>query len=372
MEHEICFGKNWKEIISTWYLGTEPDVEEQEFYQAIDALKEHYPEFMFHVYNGGEKGFSIMSHMTALGLMIQACSALKGFKNVLQRIKAGEESALSEAYIASDLMKHGFIIEFEPEINGKRPDLLIHDTQNTYIEIIAPNNSEAINQLFDELKISSEQIAMKYKGRKVDVLLLSEYNEKAKEAIESFLIENSENDIKGVIDDIALISIGSDLENPNFVLDSEMPTSQPMIGFSSILIDNLNKTLARNMIKSPVSDERVKRLISAETHHFSKNESNILIIDISKLISVTGPWIPIIYRCFQPERNTRFGAIILYTRTNVSNGIQMEWSLIINPHAIKPIPKQTLEDIKKICIVHDNNNLGSLRMPDLIRINVFY
>src|SRR5580765_1648870 len=62
----------------------------------------------------------------------------------------------------------------------------------------------------------------------------------------------------------------------------------------------------------PVTDTRAKRLLYGESHHFSRDEMNVLVVDVTKIVTSLNAWSHLIARCFQPEQNRRFGAVVLF------------------------------------------------------------
>ena len=92
-------------------------------------------------------------------------------------------------------------------------------------------------------------------------------------------------------------------------------------------------------VRLPTTDERVHRLLSGELQHFSSEERNMLVINVG---AVPGgiKWLPLIERWFQPTRNRRVGAVVLFEQPldGTPLAIRQHWRVSENPYAYAPIP----------------------------------
>jgi hypothetical protein len=104
------------------------------------------------------------------------------------------------------------------------------------------------------------------------------------------------------------------------------------------------------MVRLPIDDQRAARLMGAEAHHFSRDETNILAIDVTNIPGSIPDWIPLIERRFQPNLNRRFGAVVLFTRVNQlhSANIIRGYRILRNPHAYRPVPDALLAAIANL------------------------
>jgi hypothetical protein len=79
------------------------------------------------------------------GLILRGCESMKGFGEVLARLRRGERSALSELTAATILTGAGFGPNFCPPSGGKRPDLVFPaDGVNVFVEVVAPAQAKGI------------------------------------------------------------------------------------------------------------------------------------------------------------------------------------------------------------------------------------
>ncbi len=59
-------------------------------------------------------------------------------------------------------------------------------------------------------------------------------------------------------------------------------------------------------------------------------------------------WWPLVLRWFQPSRNRRVGAIVLYERGAMFDpqyAIRQRWRVIENPYAYMPVPRSLISAI---------------------------
>ena len=101
------------------------------------------------------------------------------------------------------------------------------------------------------------------------------------------------------------------------------------------------------IVRVPVTDERARRLMEGESHHFSRDEMNIVVMDVSKIVGNLDAWGQMIQRGLQPNLNRRFGAIIFYSWGRMGEKMTRHehWRVIQNPHAYRPIPEWVLNKI---------------------------
>ena len=88
--------------------------------------------------------------------------------------------------------------------------------------------------------------------------------------------------------------------------------------------------------------------MTAETRHFSREEMNLLVMDIARVPDGMRRWSDLIQRRFQPTRNTRFGAVALIERRHINGSIENTVSVLRNAFALKPLPEKLLEDLESL------------------------
>ena len=123
------------------------------------------------------------------------------------------------------------------------------------------------------------------------------------------------------------------------------PEAAAIIGNARCSVDSGVRTAG--IVRVPVTDTRAKRLLYGESPHFSRDEMNVLVMDVTSVVSSLKVWSQLIEKCFQPEQNRRFGAIVLFSAgiTGEKMSALQEWKVVRNPYAYKPIPESLLEKI---------------------------
>src|SRR5207253_87029 len=89
------------------------------------------------------------------------------------------------------------------------------------------------------------------------------------------------------------------------------PEAAVIIANAQGSIDNGVRTAG--IVRVPLTVARAKRLLYGESHHFSREEMNILVLNVTSIVSSIKIWSQLIEKCFQPEQNRRFGAVVLFS-----------------------------------------------------------
>jgi len=104
-------------------------------------------------------------------------------------------------------------------------------------------------------------------------------------------------------------------------------------------------------VRLTITDERAHPILSSELSHFSRMERHILAIRVYQLPGGMKWWGPLTLRWFQPNRNRRVGAIVLYERSIVLETrptMRQHWRIIENPYAYVPVPRSLIEAIRAL------------------------
>jgi hypothetical protein len=96
------------------------------------------------------------------------------------------------------------------------------------------------------------------------------------------------------------------------------------------------------IVRMSITDERAYRLLRKELSHFSPTERNIIVIRTTEVPGGMKRWGQSALRWFQPGRNRRVGAIILYEKVatwDPQYAVRQYGQVIENPYAYMPIPR---------------------------------
>lgn len=348
MGKRVDFGTDWSQVAAKWYLGLVPPVRPEMGWRSLGVLEAHFPEHLDKILASQASGIAVMNPLIELGLIIDACQKFNGFDSVLKRFKSGERSAYSELALAAALHKLGYTPIFEPFLNGKRPDLMFTAQRNIYVEIICPDQSEVMKGAFAEMAQLAHVVMEANPGRHIDIYLISDQIIETSEPILEFTtcvlaLPSTIKEIPG----IAFVRV--EQFRPNATAFNPVPGDvRPLIFHSSVQTSTDSSPGRRVTIQASITDNRAQRLMTAESHHFSRDEANILAMDLSGVSGNAQGWATLVKRCFQPTRNRRFGANLLFDQFTDVSGIGWHCSVLPNPYAIQPIPAIVLQDLQQL------------------------
>jgi hypothetical protein len=297
----------------------------------------------------GTRGLVVVAPAIDLGLKLAACERLAGFDSVLRRAKEGERSALSELTFAAQLVTAGFNPVLEPILNGKVLDTCVSVRgEVVYCEVIAPETSAAMQEARRSLNDLAIMIAKSNRGKRVEVLLKTDITP---EIIASVVMAVEHLPMSGEIVEVggvALASVRSTTESSDIGPTIPGPEGIAVLGFSKGIEDVDIRSVV--VVRLPIGDERAKRLLYGESHHFSSEHMNILVMDVTRVPGGIEDWEKLIGRCLQPSQNRRLGAVVLFSEglLGIDLAIERMWRIIQNPYAYRPIPAEMLDVIGSV------------------------
>jgi hypothetical protein len=345
MSLPAIFG-SWEQFLEKWCAANPPEEEREIVEQALSVLQRLWPERVTAMVNEGFRGLMVISPAIRHGLILSACEKLTGFENVLRRVKGGERSAYIELMFGARLVKAGYSPVLEPPLAGKALDTLIPtDDDNVYCEVIAPETSEAINEVRDAARKLSQALRDENPGKRIEVLFTTDIDEVSCARVLAAVKNHALSDEIWELDSTARISTRLRGNDPNVGPTIPSPPAAAIVGAAE---GSWNEGVGTvGIVRIPVSDERARRLMEGETHHFSRDQMNILVMDVSKIVSNFDAWCEMIERGLQPNLNRRFGAVVVFTWGRIGEKMSTydKWRIIVNPHAYRPVPEAVLDKI---------------------------
>jgi len=346
------FGSSWSEIIEHWYFGRPPAVSNDIGWEALGVVERLCPEYLDRILSKGSKDVHAMAGVVDLGITLLACEDLVSFDGILRRMKQSEKAAFSEAFFAAELVKTGYVPAFEPRLEGKRLDALV-DVQGkqVYVEIITPEQSESMKRAYIGMNDLATRLIKQNPGVIIDVYLLVE---PAPDVLDTILnlvknIDYSQYNTTLETPDIAFLRyVPSQLQAQPSPFDPLPNRLGPVLLAS--MVGMKNRITSRATIRFPFSDERAERLINDKVSQFSRQEMNLLVIDVSNIPDGIRQWVALIKRRLQPKINRRFGAVVLFFRyfQIKDANFKTRWSVLRNPYAYRPLPESLLNDIMSL------------------------
>lgn len=342
------FGSNWSDFVANWCSGVTPSIPAEQGWGAISVLERLWPEYLDKVLVDGAKGIALMVPMIDLGITLEACENLVGFDKLLARMKKGEGAASREAKFAAQLVKLGYEPELEPILNEKCLDALISvGGEKVYFEVIAPDTCDAMKTAYSEMRSLTQGIMKIKTGMDVNIKLLTDLNTSISDSILAYLetlSPSTENTHK--MPGVALIKYST--FTPKAL---SFERKQNDVDLPELFVASYNRKdgiETRSNVGVSITDERAQRLMSAEAAHFSREEINILVMDVSAVPGGIKSWSPLIQCRFQPDINRRFGAVVLLSSCIESAGISWRCSVLQNQYACKRPPKCLLDALEKL------------------------
>lgn len=351
MARRSDFGLSWSEVVARWYFGSSPSIPTDIGWEALGALERLWPEYLDTVLREVTK-VNIMPKVIDIGITIEACENLVGFDKVLERMKRGEKAAFSEAFFAAELLKIGYALVLEPSLDGKQLDALVNvQDKQVYIEIMTPEPSKVMKQDYAGMNDLAKRLTEQNPGASIDVYLLAEPTSDVLDTILNFVKEVTDSQYNNTLEiqDIAFLRYAPcQLGEQPSPFEPVANTSDPVLLVAAFSMKD--GVISRTSIHIPFTDKRVERLMSEEAGHFKPQEFNLLVMDVSSIPDGIRRWTALIQRCFKPNRNRRFGAVVLFARyVQIKDAtIKTRWSVLLNPYAYRSLPERLLNDIMSL------------------------
>jgi len=317
--------------------------------RALEALESLYPEYLDRLEHLGTRGLLDMSAAARLGNTLLQCESFVGFPTVLKRLRQGEGSASAELHFAASLHQLGIVPELEPALAGKRPDLRFPFAgQTIFAEVISPDRSDAIVEAEQRISRLADMLTASCPGKNVELLLSSAH---AVESLTDIASAVAAAPVTNAIQDIAGVGRLLKKASPqSAVVSPSIPhvIGGPHIGVSRAVHDPGGITVSA--VRLPIDDQRAQRILSDELRHFQRDETNLLMMDVTQVLSGMRGWKKLLLRCFQPTRNLRIGAVVLFEGGIVApqSDLWERWQVLRNPHALLKPPEALLQKIEAL------------------------
>lgn len=263
----------------------------------------------------------------------------------MARVRRGERSALAELQFAAALVRSGLTPELEPRVGSKQLDCSVKvGSETVFAEVIAPETSEAIVDSYAVVERIAVEVVERNTGTHTEILLAVEPHTQIDTIVASATAtppDESVHNVEGlgwfwrVLLGPQPPVVGPQIYNPD---------PRPVIGRGRMLWEDGVSTSA--LVRLPIMDERAHRLLSAELHHFSPTERNILVMNLNG-VQGRREWLPVIERWFQPTRNRRVGGVVLYYQgvRVTPPATRQRWRVVQNPYAYVPVPASLINAI---------------------------
>jgi len=342
-------GSQWSDFADVWCSGVEPDETPEVVDRAFRTLRRLWPGYVANIHGQGTRGLVIIAPAISLGLTLAACEPLTGFDPVMTRVRQGERSARAELEFAAVLARRGLAPELEPQVGSKQLDCSVQiGSEAEFAEVIAPETSEAIGDAYTLVQRVVDELVARSRGTATEVLLVVDPEAQVDTIINS-VVAIQPDDAVHYIQGVGWIRrsflgpqlpvIGPHIHNPD---------PRPAVATGRVVREE-DGIFTSATVRLPTTDERVYRLLSGELHHFSPAERNILVINVGAIAGGI-KWLPLIQRWFQPRRNRRIGAVVLYEQPLAGTpvAVRQHWRVAENPYAYVPVPSAIIYAIRTL------------------------
>jgi hypothetical protein len=116
------FGGSWGAFSKDWCFNQPMADSQDEISSALSTLQRLWPVRVERLVAEMNRGANFIASEIELGSLLRACENISGFRQVLSRLKAGEQPAYSELVIVAALEKLGFAPNFGKLVGKVKPD----------------------------------------------------------------------------------------------------------------------------------------------------------------------------------------------------------------------------------------------------------
>ncbi|MBN1357298.1 hypothetical protein JW988_00860 [Candidatus Bathyarchaeota archaeon] len=332
----------WKQIETNWLLNLPSDSSKIDLVEAFNSVEGEFGSNFFAKYRGF-RGTYFTTLILDLHKILEEvkrgnCKLPKNGE-LACRIRDNEMYLVSSIIrLAAYYLRNGLIVEFEPEIYGKKPDLRVKFNRDwIYLEeskLEFSNRFKVINKSMNILSKVLKSIRANLNViliLKNEDLTLPEMNELKKQILlmakdpiqtQSFkkegfaeIITYMKGQLKPLIED----------KRPSVCLDSLVVGN----GFERHL-----------HIEIQFTDIRLSK-ISKKTRQLPKNKTNLLLIDISCPGNIK-EWTKSLEKMLTSGEHTRIGAVLLVEKHRFVKTLEIENRVIVNSLSSKAIPQEFL------------------------------
>jgi len=282
------FGSDWNAVLAHWAQGGPVNSSAKAGWAALEALERLRPGYLTQYFEKLVLGNAEFAHLLAHGLDLVACEGLPGLEALLGRIEHGERGATVELGVLAFLVRSGFTPVIEPTLGGKVPDFALDVADcRVFGEVIGPTWSDAAARLQAQLqKAASTLFACVGPNKRLQVGFLSEPS-----AVIVDRVTAAMNDLAGSAGVVPIGEVALGRLDPlsDEVTGLDLGTA-PAIGCAQFEFDAGGGRVVN--ATAVFSDERAQRLIAGELRHFSREQPNVLVVDVGAVVGGLGGWGP--------------------------------------------------------------------------------
>ena len=305
--------------------------------------------------------------LVLLGECLAGIETLQGFELLVEKVRTGDFSALSEIETVQMFRLMGGVeIELAPELSvgtaTKKPDLRVRrgGERWTYVEVTHPDTSDAAMAAQDLLQ-RLQGVARVRREFSLEIFLRREPTTTEELALLAAATGLADSERFETIDlpQLALITkqpftgpVITPLNHP------DEDNNSPRFGAATgVLGGNGTEPQRLVSVRMPFSDDRADAFLKREAKQLSKNEQGLIMMDMTGTRSGLKSWDSLLRRRLQPNINTRVGAVCLFAKGTElgSTSLQLlfDFAPVENRYAAQPLPPWILEEFRKLASADD-------------------
>ena len=295
-------------------------------------------------------GFAPFLRVYAFGKAAQAVEGAPGIDELLRKLLEDDAAAYSEL-IAIYLLRSRrpqANVEIGPQVTvGKRerrPDFRIRLEPSpwTYVEVTQLNASRPSTRTQEVLSRIADQVISVPRPFILEIVFWREPAEGEEDEIVRLAYQCCQEPDGHRADLRDLASLMVKTGEAGLVVPSILPPddgTRMSIARSVVGPDQPNRQI---MARVPFADQRAEDILTAEARQLPKDESGLVMVDVTRQPTAFQSWTELVPRRFTPVQHTRVGGVLLFMFATTITPQGLAWlpyvKLIANPHARTLLP----------------------------------
>ena len=328
---------DWDEIQSKWLFNSPSPFRQEEVVKAFNYVEQEFGSTFFDGYKW-LRGIYVLTLILDLNKVIEEVKKgncrLPEKGEVVNLVKNNRIHLASLVIrLAACFLRHNLIVEFEPEIGERKPDLRVNfDGTWIYIEeskLDFSNRFKVMNKVMEQI---SEVMGTINSSLSIDVTLLKE--------------DLEPKEVKRILDEIRFLSNSSGQLQESTIRDlARIVTYQkgqlkPLTEENrpALCMDSLSVGggFERHLhVEIYFTDVRLNKILK-KTQQLPSQESNLLILDIS-IPSDMKAWSKLVETTLQPKQHRRLSGVLLVEEHLFIKSLKTDSTLILHPNLRKQL-----------------------------------
>jgi len=373
----------WEEILQDWLMGAVVDYDPSEIVDAFNLVEKTMGSNWIDLAFGQSRGSMVAIPIIELGLTLREVERIPNASRLITEIRenyprtiyqgnAERKSssrmlvqlvpsdslhelahAIQVSRIAAHYKRHSFEVELEPELvlksKRRHPDLRVKSNGKwVYVEVVCPGFSKEaqnINKILYRISKVKDEIPL---DRVVEIYLYKDPSEtEVNQIIETckFMAQKDSQPQELNIEGIAQIFTNPWNQERLPTFRSAIEEKRPILGIVGFEMKNDQGVIHGKKCNAtmPFTDERAQRILNEKTKQLSRNDSGMVVIDVSSVPGGLKRWPELIARRLQPNLNRRISGVLITESSITGASMKTEKKLVKHPNPIHSLPEDFLK-----------------------------